>query len=398
MLFDQYGAPFRAKNDSITLSNDITDPKSGQIIVPRGTKIVQANGKAYISGAGGQDQPVSLSVSPQDVYFVQAQRNWLSGYKAADFRHNEGPQTVPTDRDTFKQWGFGIDHGFGIVNTRASEEGWPKELSTKPTLTDQQIEWHRLAFWMSRNVQDQAEMPYLQSQLTMLARVLLANRELAVWGPGFTDWTAGALVLAANYDTANKVTLGAGFQWGGASGAGANSDPIGDLQTAHEASLMPITEWWMNRKTCNAMQSNESYIARVRGMIGQDRWSEDAALGRTGGGNQDFPIPQLPGLVRVIDSKITNPDTGAQVYTFPDGVVIGLHKSGESAAPATGQEIATGYLYKRSAPGGAAGDINVRTQIIEGRGFGGSLWIVEMGFKCSHVAPKVGYRIGGILQ
>lgn len=398
MLFDQYGAPFRAQNDAIRLSNDIVGP-NGNVIIPKNAQFVQKDGKTHVVwGNHREEASIRASVSPQDVYFVQAQRNWLSGYKAADFRHNEGPQTVPTDRDTFKQWGFDIDHGFGIVNTRASEEGWPKELATKPSLTDQQIEWHRLAFWMSRNVQDQAEMPYLQSQLQMLARVLFANRELAVWGPGFTNWTAGALVLAANYNSANKVTLGSTFQWGGPSGQGANSDPIGDLQTACEASLMPITEWWMNRKTCNAMQSNDAYIARVRGMIGQQPWKEDVLLGRAGAGRQDFEIPQVPGLVRVIDSKVTNPDTGTQDYTFPDGVVIGLHKTGESAAPATGQEIATGYLYKRSAPGGAAGDINVRTQIIEGRGFGGSLWIVEMGFKCSHVAPKVGYRIGGILQ
>jgi len=395
MLFDQYGAPMRQKNNSVILRADVLDDNK-RVVIPAGTAIALDNNGQVVSGHNGG---VMLSaIAPQDVYFVQAQRNWLSGYKSADFRHNEGPQTVPVDRDTFKQWGFPVSHGFGIVNTRASEEGWPKEIGTKPELTDQQIEWHRLAFWMNRNVESQAEIQYLQSQLQNLARVLYANRELAVWGPGFTNWTAGALVLAANYDTLNKVTLGAGFQWGGASGEGANSDPIADLMTANEASLGPISEWWMNRKTCNAMLNNSTYIARVRGMIGQDRWSEETKLAREGNGRQDFKIPQLPGMVRVVDSKVTNPDTGTEDYTFPDGVVIGLHKNGDTAAPVSGQEKATGYLYKRTAPGGAVGDINVRTQIIEGRGFGGALWIVEMGFKCSHVAPRSGYRIGGILQ
>lgn len=385
----------RPKNNSVILRADVLGD-NGKVVIPAGTAIALDSNGQVISGNNGG---VMLSaISPQDVYFVQAQRNWLSGYKSADFRHNEGPQTVPVDHNTFKQWGFPIEHGFGIVNTRASEEGWPKEIGTKPELTDQQIEWHRLAFWMNRNVESQAEIQYLQSQLQNLARVLYANRELAVWGPGFTNWTAGALVLASNYHALNKVTLGAGLQWGGGAGAGANSDPVGDLMAANEASLHPISEWWMNRKTCNAMLNNDTYVAKVRGMIGQDRWSEETKLARVGAGRQEFEIPQLPGKVKVIDSKVTNPDTGTQDYTFPDGVVVGLHKNGESANPVTGQAIATGYLYKRSAPGGAAGDINVRTQIIEGRGFGGALWIVEMGFKCSHVAPRVGYRIGGILQ
>lgn len=390
----------RADGKGITLSADITS-KDGNIIIPRGAQIVTTGNRTQIVWGNGQHEDVGVqaSVSPQDVYFVQTQRNWLTGYRPADFRHDEGIQTVSADRDTFKRWGFDLDHGFGIVNARASEEGFPKEINTKPVLSDESINWYRLAFWMSRNVESQAEIAYLQSQLTMLARVLYANRELAVWGPGFTNWDIGVMVDPANWHANVKTTLGAGFQWGGPSGEGANSDPVKNLQDSSSVSLNPIVEHWMNRNTANAMTSNSTYLAKVRTVLGQDRWSPDAQLARSDmKGGQRFTIPNLPGEVCVIDSKITNPDTGNEVYTFPDGVVIGLHKSSTTQAPVSGQEVASGYLWKRRAPGGSPGEINVRTQVIEGRGFGGTLWLLEMGFKPSQVAPKVGYYLEDALQ
>lgn len=394
MKFDDAGAGAKM----LRLEGNMVDPVTGKIVFAAGTT-VPIVGDIEPAKNNGQ---ITASYQPIDFYTKAEILNWLGGYSPAAYRHDEGPQEIPVEKDEFIIRNFGTDHGFSLTRTLAGEEGAPNEISTKTTTSNRKVLYHRVAFWAPRNVVRQANYDILKPGLQLCSRVLMLNRELHVWGPAVSGYNPlGVLVDSANWDTQNTSLLGAGFQWGNASGSGqgADSDPLYDLDVMQRSSLNPIQEVWMNRNTWSAMLRNSAFQDGMRSRLGATEWNPSMVTTRqTQEGRENAKINFYPWTFKIVDSQFKHPNTGAMAYTMPDGYVLGLHKAPSApGVPVDGNTLATAYMWTRTNPT-TGGKYGIRTAVNEMRGHGGELYIVEMGYECNRVGDRLGYLLRGAIQ
>jgi len=399
MKFDGAGSDISmSAAKKYVLESNLVDPATGKVIYKKGQSIQLVGGDHYANQNHGG---VQLSQQQPGNYYTKTELlGFLGGYSPANYRHQEGVQEIPVTKDEFIIRLFGTDHGFSLTRTRADEEGAPNEIKTETSTSERKVQYHRIGFFAPRNVARQAMYDILKPGLQLASRVLLLNRELHHWGPavaGYND--LGVLVDPANWNTSNTSVLGAGFQWGGPSGQGIDSDPLADLDMMNDASLNPLNEVWLNRRTWMAMINNSTFIDKMRARLGATEWNANMMTVRsTQAGRDRVKISFWPFEFCIIDSKFKHPDTGVMTYTMPDGVVLGLYKAPNTpGVPVDGSDVATAYTWTRT-NATTGGMFGIRTAVNEIRGHGGELYIAEMGYECNRVGEQLGYLLRGAIQ
>jgi hypothetical protein len=217
------------------------------------------------------------------------------------------------------------------------------------------------------------------------------NKELEIAG--------GSGILAntgAGWAGGHAVTLGAGYQWGGPSGVGANANPIEDLfGLVHISPRGGIDfDWWFNGVTAQYFLENglvqEWMKFNTRGEVLDKTIS---TLKRDHGGKIDFAITGL-GRFHVNNAQYKPTASSALQYVMPDGVLATVQYPG---TPSSGMEEATSYNWELQWPTTGA-TWNTREIPLEARGAGGTLIIVETARKNKLVGTSMGGWVTGTTQ
>jgi hypothetical protein len=331
------------------------------------------------SPLGRKGQMVALSLSPDDVHTAEEMSSYLAGYHPLGFRADEASKPILVDHDTDQYRTFSSNDAFRQVNVKASREQPPPEVDPVSSLATYNVVDRFLGSFVN-DITDQNATKLFRPMQQAMKRVkwaLQLDREVDVWT---------LLSTLANWATANRTTLAAGFQWNG----GASADPILDVQTRIEASIQPVTGIYFNQRVAFAFLRHPSVRDHMRQMLG-DNAAEGAVRGVADAGsrNVDFVIPGLPPF-HVVAGKVLNETTSAHDYILPDDVVL---CSAPPGIPTDGEEIATSYTFRRRGDQGVGFD--TRQFRVENRGpKGGTMVVTSM----ADIAVMTANNVGGLIK
>jgi hypothetical protein len=338
------------------------------------------------SPLGRQGQLVTLSLTPTDVNIPEELPSYLAGYKPNGFRADEVSNVVLVDKDSGFRRDFSSNDAFRRVDVKGSIDGAIPEVDPQSATTQYTVVDRFIGSFINDITQGNAVYDVQQRAMRRCSWAVALDREIDVWT---------LMTTLGNWAAANRVTLGASFQWGGPSGAGANSDPIADLHARIEASLQEVTDIWMNQAVANAFLRHPLVRDHMRQMNGDQ--AADAAVGmvkEASSKNVDFKIIGLP-PIHVSAAKVRNEATAAHDYVLNDTCVLVTVPPG--GAPRDGEEIATTYTFRRR--GGAGVGFETREYRVDNRGpKGGTMVVVSMADIAQMVANNVGGAIFDVLQ
>jgi hypothetical protein len=225
----------------------------------------------------------------------------------------------------------------------------------------------------------------------LVMRLMRLNRELEIFGP------TGILTSTGGWASGHAPVLGAGYQYGGASGVGANSNPIADMFGLIHASPRGGSvemDFWCNGLVAQALLEHPAIQSWMKFKNG-DANGQAAALSaiKEGRSSIDFRLTGI-GTVHVVTAQIMATPTSSLAYLMPDCLVGTVRYPGR---PTNGMELATSYMWDLMWPGSGI-MWNTREIELETRGAGGRLIIVEAARKARKVATIAGGIITGVLQ
>lgn len=324
-----------------------------------------------VPGIGNAGQSVALASLPSEAHDPSELPTYLAGFHPLGFRADEASPVILHDKtqDKFRQ--FDSDDTFRLVNVDSSDAADVTEIEAKTALT----QFNMTPKVVGSYVPFQTEAvsgPNFSPRAAAgkrCRRALQLNRENLIWGSG------GLLSTNTNFAAANRIALGAGFEWNG----GASSDPIKDLHEMAEESAQEVDAgnggYWMNKKTANALIRHDLVKDQMRQFLGDAApaaaASQIAAAGRM---NVDFAMPGV-GTIHVVSGKVKNEATAALDAILADGVVVAT--VAPPGVPTDGEEIATTYTFRFRGPSGTG--FEVREVQLDRRGpYGGVLVICSM--------------------
>jgi hypothetical protein len=360
------------------------------LTAPPGAMLDLENGSVSWRDRGGRQVTYALTqVRPIDTYTPGELGGWLGGYRTDGYRHADkgSIQAIPVDKDTFKYRNFGLDFSHDTAVTRTDDESTPEEVGARTTVLTDTVEIHRLATFVPRFAEAQSRYSLARTGLMLIRRLIMLNRELAVWGP------SGVLTTAGNWASGFSVDTSAGYQWGGASGVGANSDPFADLDDMINRSTVDINTFWLRRDAASYMLQHPSLQSWSRFKQGDAGVANAVSAVKEGRQVMDFTIGGV-GDFKISNSKYRAPDASSVSHTFAADV-IGLHLA--EGIPTDGMDLATGYLFTRRDPISGT-EWSTREVQVETRGSGGTLIIVQTGWCVKLVGTYAGGHREDVVQ
>lgn len=304
-----------------------------------------------------------------DVHDPTEMSTYLAGYANAGFRHEEICQVIPVNHDSDKYRTFNSSRVFQPAQVKTTDYGPLNEVSFETSLVNYTVIARRICSFVPDPVQAQAggNWNVITSALEHLRLLIDMDLELDVDGP------SGLLTTAANWTSGYSLLLTSGYQWGGPSGIGGNSDPIKDLQSMAETSVQPVRKYWMNRRTSNVFLRHPAVRDHLRSRLGDDpvpgpvNTTADALPPTTA----DYEIPGI-GAIGIVDAKV---GTGTIDYVFPDGNVVGTTQP--PGRPTDGNRVATAYNFRVVNAENANVGFNIRQFRVDNRGAPGTMIVVE---------------------
>lgn len=310
-----------------------------------------------------------LGLTTQDVHDPTELATYLAGYATEEYRHDQIVQVIPVDKDEDKYRTFNSGAAFRPVVVKTDDDMDAAELKVTSSLTNYRVVVRRIGAFIPDPTRNQANANYDVEFVHMerCRRAIDLDLELDIIGP------SGLLTTAGNWNSNNVVTLAAGYQWGGASGVGANSDPVADIRARMDASAQRITGWWMNQRVAGLLLDNPKFRDYTRANMGDAPLDAAVrAVSDADNGVVDFKIRGL-GVFHVVASRVESNAAGTTTdYVMPD-VFLGVTQP--PGVPTNGGRIATAYNFRRKGPAGVG--FYTRTVAIPQRGAGGTLLIVE---------------------
>lgn len=336
----------------------------GGLNIPQGATLAFRDNRLFYNG-----QPLELGLTTADVHDPTELATYLAGYSNEEFRWSAACPEVLVDKDEDKYRTFNTSAAFGLVTVKTTDTAYPNEVVVESSLTNYKVQVRRLAAFIPVNVRAQAGANYNVEYVHMArcARAINMDLEFDVFGTG------GLLVTAGNWNASNVTALGSTYQWGGASGVGANSNPIRDIDDIIEDSVARITDWWMNQHVANLFLRHAAVKDFLVTQFGQDGYAQTVrSAAEANERTVDFHLVGK-GTFHVVAAKYANSGaSGAIQYIMPN-VVVGTHNF--PGAPTDGEKIATCKNFRRRSTAGVG--FNTRQIQLEHRGAGGTLVIVE---------------------
>lgn len=367
---------------AITLAEAL---KFGGIDIPAGAQLQLSGNQLFYNGSR-----LELGLTTADVHDPTELPTYLAGYSNEEFRWSEACPEVLVEMDSDKYRTFNTNAAFAPVIVKTTDEAYPNEVKVESSLTPYKVQPRRLAAFIPDTVRQQAGQNYNVEYVHMArcARAINMDLEIDVFGP------SGLLVTAGNWTANYSLALGAGLQWGGPAGVGANSDPILNLDERIEQSATRITDWWMNQKVASAFLRHPKVRDHLKTEFGDAGYSTAIkAVAEAGEKTVDFRIVGK-GLFHVVAAKWANPNNGGAIEYIMPNVVVGTHNF--PGVPMNGEKIATCKNFRRRGPAGNG--FNTRQIRIEQRGAGGTLVIVEEASIPTMTSSIAGGLLTGIIQ
>lgn len=327
-----------------------------------------------VAGVGRKGQTVTMALTPQDTYIVSEIDTYLGGFsQQSDFRADQVSPPILVDKEIGKYRNFTKANTFKRVNVDASLQGAVNEVDPATEMKDYTATHRALACFVPAITQAQASVfdPMLAGAKRIKDAMDL-DRELRLWS---------VITTAGNWATPNKVTLGAGFEWGDP--VGANSDPLYDLGQRRLKSAARITDWWFDQEVADWFIRHAKVREHMKQMLG-----DAAPTPQVVAKAEDFTIPGY-GTFHVVASKVLNEST-LNLDEILNDTVVGTH--GLPGVPRTGEDMATINTFRVKGPSGTGWQS--RQVFLDGRGYaGGTLLIV--GHQETIVMPSD--SIGGVV-
>jgi hypothetical protein len=337
------------------------------------------------SALGKAGQKVTLALSPTDVHVSEEMSTYLAGYNVPNYRADEASKVILVDTDEDKYRSMSSDDAFKPVQVKASHQQKIPEVDPKTDLLSYKVVDRLVGAFVPTVVELNAVKAFKPRQAAMqrCKRALQIDRELDVWT---------LLTTSGSWNANNVVTLAAGFQWNG----GATSDPIFDLMTLAERSVMSPIEFWMNQKVANYFIRHDKVRDHFRFMNGDaamastiQSLNEASAINRM----IDFVIPAV-GVVHVCGAKYRNA-AGAIVPFLGDSYVVATHSP--PGVPTSGEDIASTFTFRRKGPSGTG--FETREFFVNDRGpLGGTMIVTSMADVAKITSTVVGGLISGVIQ
>jgi hypothetical protein len=335
-----------------------------------------------VEGLGQAGQQITMALRPEDTYTTQELDTWLAGYRqTGDFRMDEVAPAIPIDQQTTKLRYFTKANTFRRIEVKTSMRGAVQEVDVETEVLDKGPMTHRaLGTFIPAPMVGQSSFDLRTAGATRINDALALDRE-------YRGWTL--LVTSGSWAANNRATLTSGLQWGGASGVGASSHPIKDMQARRVASAAKITDWWMNEEVGGWFISHPDVVSHMRQMLGDAAPSPQVVTQD----RSDFVIPGV-GMIHIVGGKILNESTGVLDYILGD-TVIGTRSI--AGIPTGGNDIATVKTLRVRGPSGT-GFIS-RSVNLAARGYaGGELLIVGHQEDIFMTSDIVGGAIFDVLQ
>lgn len=335
------------------------------------------------------EQPFELAsvIDPEQQYVVSKIQGWLAGYPFPNYSAGRIAQRIPVGKRKFKHRMFGSDHAMRLIDTSADDESHPQMISSTPTLYEDKVGSHRLACWVGRVAEKEADWPVEPTQLKLVARCLRGWAEYLLIGAG------GKLLTSSNWASGHYITLSAGLQWGGPSGIGATSDPTGDMfelmnLCPAEGGVKPM--WWCNPRTAQVFLDHPKVKAYQQAHAGNN-----AGMPGNNPGPQEVETVTIRnlGTLNVVRSQYQTDVSSPLQWILPDGYMILTYP--REGVPTTGEDVSTCYTYGWNFPSqGGSSEFGVRQFVDETRGAGGTLTIMEW----AYLQKIVGSIMGGVIK
>lgn len=337
----------------------------------------------------GDGRPIMLGgYTTADVHNPTEIASYLAGFKNGGFRHDEMCKIIPVDVDSDLYRQFSSSRAFRPAKVKTSDFSPPEEVTFDTSLTPYVAVPRRIATFVPDPVRDQAGSNWnvVTTSMDHLKLLIDMDLEFDVLGPAGT----GLLTSTGNWASANTVLLGAGFQWGGASGVGASSDPIRNLQAMREASFQRITKFFMNERVGNWFLKHPEVRDHLRSRLGDG--APAAAMNKLASADSDSDVDyDIPGIGK-FGICVSRAESGSDStdYIMPD-VVVGV--TSPPGVPQNGNQISTCYNFRVRGTSGGTG-FSVRQVRIDTRGAPGTLIIVEE----KSIPTMTGSTCGGLLR
>ncbi len=339
--------------------------------------------------------PIMLGLTPGDVHDPTELATYLAGYSNEDFQHEKACQVIPSDHDEDKYRTFNSSLAFRPVVVKTDDDATPAELKAPSSLTNYKVVIRRIAAFIPDPTQKQVTNPGYDLRFVHMERCKRAinmDLELDVLG------ASGLLTTSGNWNSNNRVTLGANYAWGDTAGnaanAGALSDPIADLQARVVASAQRITSWFMNQRVALCFLAHPKVRDYYRMHFGDNAITNTmASISDADAGVVEFKMPLL-GTFKVCCARVESNTAGTTTdYIMPDVVIAVTQPPG---IPTNGDRIATAYNFRRKGLAGVG--FYTREVRFDARGAGGTLIIVEEASIPTMTSGICGGYIGAVLQ
>jgi hypothetical protein len=335
-----------------------------------------------IEGVGVAGQTVTMALQPSDTYVTTELDTWLAGYsQIGDYRADQVAGQVLVDKETTELRYFTLGNTFRRVEVRTSLQGSVNEVDVQSELKPVGPLTHRaLGAFVPAALASQSSYDQRTSHASRINEALALDKEYRGWS---------LLTTSGSWNANNRVTLTTGLQWGGASGAGASSNPIADILTYRLRSAAKITEWWMNEEVGTWFIRHAAVRDHLRQMLGDNAPSPSVVTED----RSDFVIPGI-GTIHIVAAKGLNESTNNLEYILND-TVLGTRSI--PSTPQGGNDICTIKQFVVRGPSGT-GWIS-RSVNLAARGYGGGeLLIVGQQSDMFMASDIVGCAIFDVLQ
>lgn len=364
--------PHRFTDRLIAIPNPLQVPPDMSAPLPISVRL------ASDCALGSRGSTVTLSLTPTDVFTPGELSTFLAGYRRADDRADAVSPPVTVDQLEGKLRFRKRENAFQRVGVKGASGVSPiPRINVEYDLVDYACQWRYLADFVGDEVQQHSQHDLEFQALQRIGDALNLDRELDVWD---------LLGTSGNWASAQRLALGATQNWG--STAGADSDPIRDLDLARQASLMPVTDVWFNPRVAGAFLRHDKVRDMARFRLGDQALG--AALTRIGNGeSMDFELPGYPRF-HVVSGRYLD-DAAAYSYILGDVVVLT-----RSVPPSSsGTDISSCMTFRLRGPSNVGYEARAfRNEDVAPKG--GIVVSASVADQIKMVAPDVGGIITGV--
>lgn len=328
-----------------------------------------------VPGIGRENEVVTLELKPSDVHDPTELPTYLAGYKNWDLRADEASQIILVDKDQDKYRTFNEDDAFQLVDVKgAGLSSSVPEITVRSALSQYSVVDRYVGAFLPVRTEQQSSYDARMALARRCNRVLLMDREKDVWD---------LLGTSTSWNAAQRLALTPTQNWGLAgTAAGADSDPIRDLQIALENSDQPVSDVWMNDIVAHAFMRHDKVRDYFKSHRGDNAGLPDADA-------RDF---QLPGLPPIHVSQARYKGASGKTRFLPNVVVL---TSNEPGLPVDGESINSTKTFR--VRGAAGTGINSREFFVDGRGpDGGTMIVIGMADIALMTATSAGGIITGV--